>query len=117
MPESGENPESIRDVRNQNQDDNNREEASVPMRSFTHTLIEKSHRYSDQPDRMTFRELVLQVKGDNSVHDVVLRDGHLTCDCDHQRHEGICAHVLAAERLFRMHLPTGAVSFPGTVVG
>jgi hypothetical protein len=87
------------------------------MRSFTHTLIEKSHRYSDQPDRMTFRELVLQVQGDNSVHDVVLRNGQLTCDCDHQRHEGICAHVLAAERLFRTHLPTGAVSFPGVAVG
>ena len=82
------------------------------MHSFTHSLVAKSLRYSHEPDRMRFRSLVVEVDGDNAPHTVRFDGARLTCDCDHSQHEGVCAHVVAVERLFRVHLPADEVAFP-----
>ena len=83
------------------------------MHGFTHSLVAKSLRYSHEPDRMHFRRLIVEVQGDNASHTVSFDGTRLSCDCDHSQHEGVCAHVVAVERLFRVHLPTDAVAFPG----
>ena len=56
-------------------------------------------------------------EGDNALHTVTFDGTRLACDCDHSEHEGICAHVVAVQRLFRVHLPADAVVFPGVAAG
>jgi hypothetical protein len=87
------------------------------VHSFTTSLVEKSSRYSHEPDRVRFHRLVAEIQGDNDSHTVSFDGSRLSCDCDHSQHEGVCAHVVAFERLFRVHLPHDAVVFPGYVVG
>ena len=82
------------------------------MRSFTHSIVEKASRYSHEPDRIRFRRLDAEIVGDNATHVVVFDGVHLSCDCDHSQHEGICAHVVAFEKMFRVHLPMTAVELP-----
>jgi hypothetical protein len=83
------------------------------MRSFAHSLVEKSRRYSQQPDRMRLTSFTLEVEGDHAGHVVGLDRNGFTCDCDHHRHEGVCAHVLAAERVFARYLAREAVPVLG----
>jgi hypothetical protein len=84
------------------------------MRSFAHSLVEKSRRYSQQPDRMRLTSFTLDVEGDHGHHVVTLVAGTLLCDCDHHRHEGVCAHVLAAERVLGPYLAVQAVPVLGS---
>ncbi len=83
------------------------------MQSALHGMIEKAHRYAQEPDRLRFESLTTRVRGDNSEHTVRLAQGRLSCDCNHWVHEGLCAHVLTVERVFRQHLPAHAVPYPG----
>lgn len=83
------------------------------MQSSLHGMIDKSHRYADEPQRIQFNELAASVRGDNDNHTVRLKDGRMTCDCDHYGHERICAHVLTVEKVMKGHLPADAVPFPG----
>ena len=82
------------------------------MRSFTHSLVQKAHRYSQEPDRIRFRGFSVVVAGDNASHVVGFDGERLACDCDHSQHEGICAHVVAFEKMFRVHLPGSSVELP-----
>lgn len=83
------------------------------MQSSLHGMIEKAHRYADQPDRLRLESLSARVRGDNGEHLVQLSDGRLRCDCDHYQHERMCAHILTLERVFRAHLPADAAPYPG----
>lgn len=87
------------------------------MHSHLHSLIAKAHRYQAEPERFNLlgeQPLKVSVQGDNSDHEVALREGRLTCDCDGfaRRGEGICAHVLGVEHHFRSQVPDGAVTWP-----
>ena len=57
-------------------------------------MIDKAHRYAEEPRRVQLARLEAVVRGDNSDHTVTLADGRLSCDCDHYEHERLCAHVL-----------------------
>jgi len=83
------------------------------MHSALHGMIDKAHRYAEQPERVQLSGLTASVRGDNSEHNVRLADGRLSCDCDHHAHEGICAHVLTVERVLKLHLPKDAAPYPG----
>ena len=83
------------------------------MQSALHGMLEKARRYSQEPDRLRLEALSARVRGDNSEHLVTLASGRLSCDCDHYRHERLCAHVLTLERVFRAHLPANAAPHPG----
>ena len=83
------------------------------MRSFAHSLVEKAHRYSDQPDRLRLTSFTLEVDGDHGRRVVTLAESGFTCDCDHHHHERVCAHVLAAERVFGRYLAREAVPVLG----
>ena len=84
------------------------------MQSSLHGMIDKAHRYADEPQRVQLTGLVAAVRGDNGDHAVNLADGRLTCNCDHYEHEGLCAHVLTVERVLKGHLPANAVPYPGS---
>lgn len=61
--------------------------------------IEKARRYAAEPDRVKFIELRANFNGGNSNHEVVLREGHWTCDCSFFQTWGTCAHVMAMQRM------------------
>ena len=84
------------------------------MHSALHGMIEKAHRYAEEPDRVQFTRLSAAIRGDNAEHEVSLANGRLSCDCDHHSHEGICAHVLTVERVLKEHLPKDAAPYPGS---
>ncbi|NCC31768.1 MAG: hypothetical protein EOM24_07030 [Chloroflexia bacterium] len=61
--------------------------------------IEKARRYAAEPDRVKFIELRANFNGGNSTHEVVLREGHWSCDCSFFQTWGTCAHVMAMQRM------------------
>lgn len=83
------------------------------MQSSLHGMIDKAHRYAEEPERLQVAKLEAVVRGDNSDHSVTLVEGRLSCDCDHYQHEGLCAHVLTVERLLKGYIPANAAPFPG----
>ena len=78
------------------------------MQSSLHGMIDKAHRYAEEPERVQLAQLEAVVRGDNSDHTVTLTDGRLSCDCDHYEHERLCAHVLTVERLLKTYIPANA---------
>ena len=90
------------------------------LQSHLHSVIAKAHRYQTEPERfelISSEPLSVRVHGGNGDHRVDLQAGHLTCDCDgfSQRHEGICAHVLGVEHLYKDQVPEDAVVWPFAV--
>lgn len=83
------------------------------MQSSLHGMIDKAHRYAEEPDRMRLSGLQATVRGDNAEHTVCLQEGTLSCTCDHHRLEGLCAHVLTVERVLKPYLPANAAPYPG----
>ena len=82
------------------------------MHSSFYGMVEKAHRYADEPERVQLQTLEARVRGSSTDHVVRLTDGRLRCDCDHNRLEGLCAHVLTVERVLKKHLPANAAPFP-----
>jgi SWIM zinc finger len=84
------------------------------MQSSLHGMIDKAHRYAEEPERVQLGRLEALVRGDNSDHTVTLAEGRLTCNCDHYEYERLCAHVLTVERVLKSYLPANAAPFPGS---
>jgi hypothetical protein len=82
------------------------------MQSSLHGMIDKAHRYAEEPRRVQLARLEAVVRGDNSDHTVTLADGRLSCDCDHYEHERLCAHVLTVERVLKLYIPANSAPFP-----
>jgi hypothetical protein len=84
------------------------------MQSSLHGMIDKAHRYAEEPERVHVASLQAVVRGDNSDHTVTLIDGRLSCNCDHYEHEHLCAHVLTVEKLLKAYIPANAAPYPGS---
>ena len=82
------------------------------MQSSLHGMIDKAHRYAEEPNRVQLSRLEATVHGDNDNHVVNLTDGQLKCDCDHYQYERLCAHVLTVERVLKSYIPANAAPFP-----
>src|ERR1041385_4604735 len=66
-------------------------EERAMLQSHLHSLIAKAHRYQEEPERferISEDPLRVSVHGTNGEHEVVLREGHLECDCDGFAHRG-----------------------------
>ena len=87
------------------------------MQSSLHGMIEKAHRYAEEPERVQIQQLEATVRGGNRDHTVTLSNGRLRCGCDHYQYETLCAHVLTVERILKKHLPPHSVPYPGTPAG
>jgi hypothetical protein len=83
------------------------------MQSAIHGMIDKAHKYAEEPERVQLTVLEAVVRGNSDDHTVKLADGRLSCNCDHFRIEGLCAHVLTVERVLKAHVPANAAPFPG----
>jgi hypothetical protein len=74
------------------------------MNSSLISKIEKAKRYAAEPERVRFRSLDVEFRGDNDAHRVKLETETWDCTCDYFSVHKICAHVMALERLFADHL-------------
>jgi hypothetical protein len=78
------------------------------MYSSLISKIEKAKRYADEPERITFQSFDVRFRGDNGTHRVSLRGDDWSCECDHFRTSGLCAHVMTMQRVFGSHLSDAA---------
>ena len=78
------------------------------MQSSLIGKIEKAKRYSQETDRVTFRELSVKFRGENSDYDVNFRDGKWHCTCSFFSKWGLCSHTMALEKILVNMLPPEA---------
>ena len=74
------------------------------MYSSLISKIEKAKRYADEPQRISFDSVDVRFRGDNGSHRVSLKGDEWSCECDHFHTSGLCAHVMAMQRLFAAYL-------------
>ncbi len=74
------------------------------MYSSLISMVEKAKRYAAEPERISFSGLAVDFRGNNGSHTVVLRGDQWSCTCDHFKAHGLCAHVMALQRMFAPHL-------------
>jgi hypothetical protein len=82
------------------------------MQSSLIGKIEKAKRYAQETDRVTFRELVVKFRGENSDYDVNFKDGKWHCTCSFFSKWGLCSHTMALEKILVNMLPPEARTAP-----
>ena len=80
------------------------------MQSSLIGKIEKAKRYAEEKDRITFSELAVRFRGENSDYDTSYRDGKWHCTCSFFYSWGMCSHTMAMERILAEMLPPEAIS-------
>jgi hypothetical protein len=78
------------------------------MQSSLIGKIEKAKRYAQETDRVTFRELAVKFRGENSDYDVNFKDGKWHCTCSFFSKWGLCSHTMALEKILVNMLPPEA---------
>jgi hypothetical protein len=78
------------------------------MQSSLIGKIEKAKRYAQETDRITFREISVKFRGENSDYDISLKDGKWHCTCSFFSKWGICSHSMAMEKILGDMLPPEA---------
>ncbi|OGN99780.1 MAG: hypothetical protein A2Y90_01240 [Chloroflexi bacterium RBG_13_52_12] len=82
------------------------------MQSSLIGKIEKAKRYAQETDRVTFRELAVKFRGENSDYDVNFKDGKWRCTCSFFSKWGLCCHTMAMEQILVNMLPPEARTAP-----
>jgi hypothetical protein len=76
--------------------------------------IEKARLYAEQPERVTFHELNVTFKGDNSTYTISLDASGWHCTCPGFQTHHICPHIMAMERIFKPMLKIAPLPYaPG----
>ncbi len=75
------------------------------MQSSLIGKIEKAKRYAEEPERIKFSELKASFRGENSSHEISLRDKKWHCDCSFFASWKTCSHTMALERLLGVMVP------------
>jgi hypothetical protein len=70
--------------------------------------IEKAKRYAKETNRVTFNELKVKFRGENSDYDVNFKDGQWRCTCSFFSNWGLCSHTMAMEDILNNMLPQEA---------
>jgi hypothetical protein len=72
----------------------------MPMDSAQVHKIIKARQYAEEPRRFHLDALTARVDGDDRTHQVELKEGAWSCDCEFFEMRGTCAHTMALERHF-----------------
>ena len=80
------------------------------MQSSIIGKIEKAKRYAQETDRISFRGLSVQFRGDNDTYTTSLKDGKWSCTCHFFPSWGICSHTMAMEKILGKMLPKEALT-------
>ncbi len=75
------------------------------MQSSLIGKIEKAKRYAQEPDRISFSELKVSFRGENSSHQLSFQDGTWSCDCSFFAGWNTCSHTMALERILGVMIP------------
>jgi hypothetical protein len=78
------------------------------MQSSLIGKIEKAKRYAKETDRVTFQDMAVKFRGENSDYDVVYKDGKWRCTCSFFSKWGLCCHTMAMEQILGNMLPPEA---------
>ena len=62
-------------------------------------MVEKSHRYAQEKDRVKFSHLSASIRGENDDHQVSLDDGKWYCSCQHFNGGSIWSYTMSLERI------------------
>jgi hypothetical protein len=82
------------------------------MQSSLIGKIEKAKRYAQETERVTFREMTVRFRGENSDYDVSLKNGKWHCTCSFFSKWGLCSHTMAMEQILGKMLPPEAIKTP-----
>ena len=80
------------------------------MQSSLIGKIEKSRRYAQETDRITFSNLSANFRGEHDDYTISLKDGKWHCSCHFFSTWGLCSHTMALERILGNMLPKEALS-------
>ena len=72
--------------------------------------IEKSKRYAQETERITFSELSVKFRGENDNYNVGYKEGKWYCSCHFFSEWGLCSHTMALQRILGKMLPEEALS-------
>jgi len=84
------------------------------MQSSLIGKIEKAKRYAHEPERITFKDLAVDFRGENDTYRVSYKADRWQCTCLFFSQRGICSHTMALQRLLSSMLPKEALSSPMT---
>ena len=68
--------------------------------------IEKAKRYAQERDRVTFREFMVQFRGENDTHTIGYKEGKWNCSCNFFSHWSVCGHTMALQKMLAEMIPT-----------
>jgi hypothetical protein len=71
--------------------------------------LEKARRYAQEPERIRIHTLRAVFHGNNHTHQFAFDGEQWQCSCDCFQSRGVCAHVMAAQQLFRPMLSQAAL--------
>ena len=80
------------------------------MQSSLIGKIEKSKRYAQEPERVTFSELSVKFRGENNDYTTEYKEGKWHCSCHFFSSWGLCSHTMALERMLSTMLPKEALT-------
>ena len=80
------------------------------MQSSLIGKIEKSKRYAQERERITFADLTVDFRGDNDNHTLSYKEGKWHCSCHFFSKWGECSHTMAMQRILAEMLPQEALS-------
>ncbi len=80
------------------------------MQSSLIGKIEKAKRYAQEPERVTFSELLVKFRGENNDYTTEYKEGKWHCSCHFFSSWGVCSHTMALERILSNMLPKEALT-------
>lgn len=75
------------------------------MQSSLISKIEKARVYAGERQRMRIDDLRVAFHGENSDHEVTMKDGKWFCNCDFFSSWSVCSHTMALERVLSGMVP------------
>ena len=61
--------------------------------------ISKAREYSQEPERITFKDFEVAFQGKHQVYTVRFDHGEWHCTCDFFGQRGLCSHTMTLERV------------------
>ncbi|MDD5126605.1 MAG: hypothetical protein PHR43_00665 [Dehalococcoidales bacterium] len=82
------------------------------MQSSLIGKVEKAKRYAQETERVTFLDLAVNFRGENSTYQTAYKDGKWQCSCSFFASWGLCCHTMAMEKILGKMLPAEALTTP-----
>lgn len=78
------------------------------MQSSLIGKVEKAKLYAQEPERISFSDFSVTVRGDNNTHTTSYKEGNWNCGCSFFEDRGWCCHTMALQKVLGVMLPEEA---------